>query len=117
MAALTPTKTTVHQMPVDGQYKMATYTVTAGGQSVTNEWIATGGESVAEVEHQVEERTSFEYRTWAYIEPEELQVAEPYGSWTVKLGLNGKELEAFSFEVVRRGAPAEFVSRPRRMIP
>ena len=25
----------------------------------------------------------------------------PYGTWTVKLALNGKELEAFPFEVVR----------------
>jgi hypothetical protein len=88
-----------------------------GGDRVAWEWFAPNGNQVADFEYQVEENPPFDYRTWAYIEPEELQVAEPYGSWTVKLGLNGKELEAFSFEVVRRGAPAEFVSRPRRMIP
>ena len=49
MAALTPSSTITHQMPADGQYKMATYRVTSAGQSVTNEWIATGGEEVRDI--------------------------------------------------------------------
>ena len=72
-----------------------------GGDRVVWEWFAPSGGHVAEFEYQVEENPPFDYRTWSYIEPAELQVAEPYGPWTVKLGLNGKELEAFSFEVVR----------------
>jgi hypothetical protein len=30
-----------------------------------------------------------------------VKVTNPHGTWTVKLALNGKELEAFQFEVVR----------------
>jgi hypothetical protein len=88
-----------------------------GGDRVAWEWLAPNGGHVARFEHQVEEDPPFNYRTWAFVEPAELQVAEPFGLWTVKLGLNGKELEAFSFEVVRRGAPAELVSRPPRPLP
>jgi hypothetical protein len=72
-----------------------------GGDRVVWEWFAPNGENVTEFEYQVEESPPFDYRTWAYIEPAELQVGGPYGTWTVKLGLNGKELEAFPFEVIR----------------
>ena len=75
-----------------------------GGDRVGWKWIAPDGEKVAEFEHQVEESPSFDYRTWAYIEPAEMETENPYGTWTVKLGLNGKELEAFQFEVAHRGA-------------
>lgn len=83
-----------------------------GGDRVGWKWIAPGGESVAEFEHQVEESPSFDYRTWAYIEPAEMKTKNPYGTWTVKLGLNGKELEDFQFEVVHRGARGRQERRP-----
>lgn len=75
-----------------------------GGDRVGWKWLAPNGEQVTEFEHQVEESPPFEYRTWAYIEPDELETESPYGTWTVKLALNGKELEAFQFEVVGREA-------------
>ena len=72
-----------------------------GGDWVAWEWFAPNGENVNEFKHQVEESPPFEYRTWAYIEPAKHEVADPYGTWTVKIGLNGEQLEAFQFEVVR----------------
>jgi hypothetical protein len=70
------------------------------GDRVVWDWFAPNGDDVTEFEYQVEESPPFDYRTWAYIEPAEVQVGDPYGTWTVRLGLNGKELEAFQFEVV-----------------
>jgi len=37
----------------------------------------------------------------ATVEPAELEVESPYGTWTVTVGLNGEEREPFRFEVVR----------------
>jgi hypothetical protein len=71
-----------------------------GGDRVSWEWLAPNGEKVTEFEYQVEESPPFDYRTWSYIEPAELEVGIPHGTWTVKLARNGKELEAFQFEVV-----------------
>lgn len=72
-----------------------------GGDRVAWGWFAPNGQVVADFDYQVEESPPFDYRTWAYIELAELEVENPYGTWTVKLALNGKELEAFPFEVVR----------------
>ena len=72
-----------------------------GGDRVVWEWFAPNGDHVTEFGYQVEESPPFDYRTWTYIEPAKLQVGDPYGTWTVKLGLNWKELEAFQFEVAR----------------
>lgn len=73
----------------------------SGGDRVAWGWFAPSGELVADFDHEVEESPPSDYRTWAYIEPARVKVANPYGTWTVKLALNGKELEAFQFEVVR----------------
>ena len=72
-----------------------------GGDRVAWGWFAPSGQVVADFDYQVEESPPFDYRTWAYIEPAELELENPYGTWTVKLALNGKELEGFPFEVVR----------------
>jgi hypothetical protein len=71
-----------------------------GGDRVVWEWFAPSGDLVTEFEYRVEESPPFDYRTWAYIEPAKMKVASPYGTWTVKLGLNDRELEAFPVEVV-----------------
>ncbi len=72
-----------------------------GGDRVSWVWLAPDGEQVAKHQHEVEESPPANYRTWSYIEPAQLQVRNPYGTWTVKLALNEKELEAFPIEVVR----------------
>lgn len=72
-----------------------------GSDQVSWEWLAPNGEKITEHRYQVEESPPFDYRTWSYIEPAELALVNPYGTWTVKLALNGKELEAFPIEVVR----------------
>jgi hypothetical protein len=72
-----------------------------GGDRVAWGWFAPSGQVVADFDYQVEESPPFDYRTWAYIEPSELELEDPYGTWTVKVALNGKELDAFPFEVVR----------------
>jgi hypothetical protein len=41
-----------------------------------------------------------------------MKTRNPYGTWTVKLALNGKELEDFQFEVVHRGARGRQERRP-----
>ncbi len=72
-----------------------------GGDRVSWVWLAPNGDEVTEHRYEVEESPPFDYRTWSYIEPDEVAVGDPYGTWTVKLALNGKELEGFPIEVVR----------------
>jgi hypothetical protein len=72
-----------------------------GGDRVAWGWFAPSGEVVADFDYEVEESPPFDYRTWSYIEPAAIDLPDPYGTWTVKIALNGKELEAYPFEVVR----------------
>jgi hypothetical protein len=72
-----------------------------GGDRVAWGWFTPSGEVVADFDYEVEESPPFDYRTWAYIEPAAMKLPDPYGTWTVKIALNGKELDAFPFEVVR----------------
>jgi hypothetical protein len=75
-----------------------------GGDEVAWSWVAPDGTNVSRFAHQVEESPPFDYRTWSYIEPAELKVESPYGTWTVTVGLNDEERETLRFEIVREGA-------------
>ena len=71
-----------------------------GGDEIAWSWLAPDGGDVTRLVHQVEESPPHDYRTWSYIDPAQLELANPYGTWTVKLELNDEQRDALDFEVV-----------------
>ena len=72
------------------------------GDELVWKWFAPDGTQVTELHRSLDETPGFDHRTWSTIEPGRLpDVKDPYGRWRVVLEVNGDELGALAFQVVR----------------
>lgn len=69
------------------------------GDRIIFEWFDPDNEAAGDFVHEVESENRRSYKSWSWIEPVELDIEEPYGTWTVRIGVNGKEIEAFPVRV------------------
>jgi hypothetical protein len=72
------------------------------GDKLIMEWFSPAGQSVTDFVHEAQNGSSKTYNFWSYIEPEEVEVENPYGTWTVKIGANGKLIEEYPLEIIKR---------------
>ena len=72
------------------------------GDELVWKWIAPDGTLAGERHTSLDEAPAFDHRAWSTIEPGSLPgVRDPYGRWRVVLEVNGDELGALAFQVVR----------------
>jgi hypothetical protein len=70
------------------------------GDKIIFEWYTPEGQAAGDFVHEVKRDPERSYKSWSWIEPEEMDIENPCGTWTVKIGVNGKEIEAFPVMVV-----------------
>jgi hypothetical protein len=63
-------------------------------------WYTPEGRRVGERVQQLTYPPAFDHNAWSTIEPAQLAVERPYGTWTVKVEVNGEEIGTFDFDVV-----------------
>ncbi len=69
------------------------------GDKVIMEWYSPAGVAVFDFVHDVKNEDRRSYKVWSWIEPADVDVEEPFGEWTVRIGVNGKEIEAFPVRI------------------
>jgi len=65
------------------------------GDRLIMEWLGPSGQSVADYTHEVGDFESRSYQFWSWIEPNDLKVENPGGTWIVKIGINDRLIEEY----------------------
>jgi hypothetical protein len=71
------------------------------GDQLRMEWHSPQDEPLDNFEHEVKSHSSKSYMFWSWIEPKEVNnIDEPYGTWTVLISVNSRDVEIFPVEVI-----------------